>query len=594
MTTARRRASGGAAEAQAASSRAPRAADAPGRAPRAADALLGRAMLAFVGERLPRWVAIRLRDAPAAGMTVFRHHNVRSPGQVRELTEAFQRAGTANAGGGAGGAGTAPMLVATDQEGGQVQALGEGPTAFAGNMALGAVGDEGLAERVGRAIGLESRAVGVNVVYAPALDLAAEPANTALGIRSFGDDPVAVARLGAALVRGLQGAGAAACVKHFPGLGEVGQDTHHGLGVVASSRVELDRAALVPFRAAIDAGVRIVMSAHVAVPALTGDPALPATLSRRVMDGLLRGELGFRGLTISDALDMRALAQGAAQAVEIIAVVRAGVDLLLCAADRPALRRIEATLVAAASRGLFEERELLAANARVAALRSRLAGAGMAPDLSVVGCAEHRALSRELAERSVTLVRGWGGAAGGLGHAVGEPTPSATLPAHARILAIMPQPTDLTPADTSSTVEPGLARALRTRFASVEEVVVGIAPSANEIASLRASAAGFDAVVVGTIDAIRQPAQFDLVRAIASAGRPTVAVALRTPWEVAQLPADVAVVCTYSILPDSLEALAAGLSGAIPFVGRLPVEAPGVSRALGLGSRLAQPAAVPA
>ena len=576
-----------------------------------ADALLGRMMLAFEGERFPRWVAARLRDAPAAGMTIFRHHNVRSPGQVRELIEAFQRAGAVNAWGGAGGAGTAPLLVAADQEGGQLLGLGEGPTAFAGSMALGAVGDERLAERVGAAIGRESRAMGVNVVYAPVLDVAVEPGNVGLGIRSFGDDPAAVGRLGAAVVRGLQGSGVAATGKHFPGLGEVRQDPHHGLGVVLGEREALDTMALAPFRAAIDAGVRLVMSAHVALPALTGDPTLPATLSATVMEGLLRRELGFRGVTISDALDMRALAQGAAQAVEIVALVRAGVDLLLCSTDRRAQRRIETTLAAAASRGLFDARELAASGARVAALRAWLGAAGPAPDLEVVGCSEHRALSRELAERSITLVRGWRGDAiaaagrrggadaapagrrGGSGaaahrhegpgaaarrhEATGAATSPALIPADATILAIMPQPTDLTPADTSSTVEPGLGRALRTRFASVEEIVVGMAPTVAEIAGLRERATAFDAVVVGTIDAIRQPGQLQLVRAIAASGRPIVAVALRTPWDVAHYPAEVAAACTYSILPDPLEALAAALAGAIPFAGRLPVAVDGVA-----------------
>ena len=176
-------------------------------------------------------------------------------------------------------------------------------------------------------------------------------------------------------------------------------------------------------------------------------------------------------------------------------------------------------------------------------------------------------MSRELAERSVTLVRG----AGGAGDA------GALVPPHATILAIMPQPTDLTPADTSSTVPPGLGRALRTRFESVEEVVVGVAPTDGEISGLRARAAEFDAVVVGTIDAIRQPAQFDLVEAVVSAGRPTIAVALRTPWDAARYPASAAAACTYSILPDSLGALAAGLAGAIPFAGRLPVSVPGIT-----------------
>jgi beta-N-acetylhexosaminidase len=517
-------------------------------------------MLAFVGETLPDWVVARLARAPVAGMTVFRHHNVRSPGQVRELTEAFQRAGraggaTARSGGPAGA--TAPLLVAADQEGGQLQALGDETTAFAGNMALGAVGDDGLAERVGVAIGREAQAMGVNVVYSPVLDIASEPANTALGVRSFGDDPADVARLGAAMIRGLQAAGVAATVKHFPGLGAVREDTHFGLGSVRDDRSTLDATTLVPFRAAIAAGARVAMSAHIAVPALTGEPTLPATLSRLVMSGLLRDELAFEGVTISDALDMRALAQGADQAAQIEAAVRAGVDLLLCAADRDALGRIEAALVGAEARGGFDAAEVSASIRRVAELRAWLGSAGPAPDLDVVGCDDHRALSRELAERSMTLVRG-----------------NPVLPGDARIIAIMPRPTDLTPADTSSTIEPGLGRALRTRFGSVEEVVVGIAPSDAEISALRQRAAEFDAVVVGTIDAIRQPTQFELVEAVASVGRRTVGVALRTPWDVAGYSRVAAAVAIYSILPDSLDALASGLAGAIPFAGQLPVVVP--------------------
>jgi beta-N-acetylhexosaminidase len=524
--------------------------------------ILGRMMLAFAGEGLPDWVAKRLR-APAAGMTIFRHHNVRSPGQVRELTEAFQRAGAdwagAHSGAGArGGATPLPLLVAADQECGQFQALGDDATQFAGNMALGAVGDEDLVERVARAIALEARAMGVNVVYAPSLDLASEPANAALGIRCFGDDPAAVARLGAAMIHGLQAAGVAAAFKHFPGLGDVRDDTHYGLAVVDADRARLDSVTLAPFRAGVRAGARLAMSAHVAVPALTGDPTLPATLSGAVMDGLLRGELGFGGVTISDALDMGALAQGAGQAAQIEAAVLAGVDLLLCAADRTAQGQIMAALVGAASAGRFDPVALDASSARVEALRVWLAAAEPQPDLDVVGSAPHRALSQELAARSITLARG----------------PLQPIPPHATILAVMPQPTDLTPADTSSTVAPGLGRALRARFGSVEEIVVGIAPTAAEIAGVRAAAARADAVVVGTIDAIRQPGQLDLVEAVVAANPRTVVVALRTPWDVARLPAGIPALCTYSILPDPLDALAAVLAGAATATGRLPVSIP--------------------
>ena len=176
-------------------------------------------------------------------------------------------------------------------------------------MALGAVDDEALTERVGVAIGREARALGVNVVYAPSVDLASEPGNSSLGIRSFGDDPGAVGRHGASMVRGLQSAGVAASAKHFPGLGTLAQDTHHALGVVEGSPDHLDAHEFAPFRAAIAAGAKLMMSAHVAVPALTGDPTLPATLSRTVMGGTLRDRFGFGGLTISDALDMQALAR---------------------------------------------------------------------------------------------------------------------------------------------------------------------------------------------------------------------------------------------------------------------------------------------
>jgi beta-N-acetylhexosaminidase len=526
--------------------------------------ILERLMLAFEGERLPGWVERRLADGPVAGVTLFRAFNVVSPAQVRELAEAFQRAGAGEPGrSGPDG----PLLVAADQEGGQLMALGDATTQFAGNMALGAVDDEGLTEQVGAAIGREARAMGVNVMYTPVLDLADEPANANMGIRAFGDDPEAVARHGAATVRGLQSAGVAATAKHFPGLGGVAQDTHHGLGVVRGDRKRLLANEFAPFRAAFVAGARLTMSAHVAVPALTGDETLPATLSRTMMTDTLRDELGFRGISISDALDMRALAQGAAQAVEVIAAIRSGIDLLLGTADRAALRRIESTLVAAAARRLFDADELEASRTRLAELRSWIAAAGPAPDVDVVGSEAHRALSRELAERALTRTdRARGG---------GAPAPIA-LAATWRILAIMPEPTDLTPADTSSAVAPGLGRALRTRFASVDDVVVGVAPSDTEIAGVRERAGSFDAVVVGTIEAHRQPAQAALVRALAATGTPTIAVALRTPWDVAVYPADVPAICTYSILPDPLEALARALAGEIGFPGRLPVAVRGV------------------
>ncbi len=521
-------------------------------------AILGRLIVAFEGERLPAWMADRLASEPAAGVTLFRFANVASPGQVRELTDALQAASRRR------DPLAPPLLIAADQEGGQLMALGDGPTAFAGNMALGAVGDADLARRVGRAIGTELRAMGVSLAYAPVLDVATNPSNPAIGIRSFGDDPAEVGRLGAAFVRGLHSAGVAAAGKHFPGLGDVSVDTHHELASVARDRARLDAVELAPYRPAISAGLDVVMSGHVALPAVTGRDDLPATLSPVVMGRLLRRDLGFRGVTLTDALDMAALAQGDGQVVDVIAAIRAGVDLLLCSPDRAARERIEDGLRRAAARDLFDPAGLARSAGRVERLRRRLGPSGalgrrVRADLADVGGHAHKTLARELAERSVTLVRDDAG----------------VLPLHlaadARVLAVMPSPRDLTPADTSSTVPPGLAAALRRVHPGVEEIVTSHPPTTAEIAAARARAREVDLVVIGTINAAMDHAQVELVEAVLGAGKPVVTVALRVPTDLAAYPESLTHLATYSILPDSLAALADILVGRLEPTGRSPM-----------------------
>ena len=526
------------------------------------EAILGRLMLAFNGTTVPPWLGERLAAAPAAGVTLFRAPNVRNPAQVRRLTSGLQAA----AGRGAAGDGL-PLLIAADQEGGQLLALGDGFTPFGSPMAIGATGDAALAERVGTAIGRELRAVGVNVNYAPVLDVAVNPANPALGIRSFGDDPNAVARLGAAWLGGLQAAGVAGVGKHFPGAGAAAEDTHLELAIVDRSRERLDALELMPFKAAIAAGVQMVMSGHFASPALTGSRTLPATLSRRVMADLLRDELGFRGVVITDALDMKALPQDATQAVDVLAAIAAGVDLLLATPDRRAQRRIELALRRAAEVDLFEADAVRASAARIAGLRHWLAGFED-PELEVVGSSEHAAIARELAERSLTLVR----------------DEARLLPLRlspdARLLAIMPTPRDLTPADTSSYVRPGLAAALRARHPAVDEIVTGHPPTAAEVAGVLERAGRYDAILVGTISATPGSPQAALVDGLLATGRPVVTVALRTPWDLAAYPQAGTHICTYSILPESMAALAAAILGASskpPFPGRLPVSIEGIA-----------------
>jgi len=312
----------------------------------------------------------------------------------------------------------------------------------------------------------------------------------------------------------------------------------------------------------VAAGVRLIMVGHCPVPAVTGRSDLPASLSGDIVR-LARSDLGFHGVIITDALEMGSIAQGTGNVVDAIAALRAGSDLLLCSDDRDQHEAMRRGLALALSRGLIHESDLGRSRGRVQALRRWLAGF-TDPGMDVVGCAEHRGSARELAERSVTLVR----------------DEASCLPirleAGAPVATVMPRPHDLTPADTSATVAPGLAAAIRGRHGRVDEYVVPLRPAADEIAELRRRAPRYDLLVVGTIDACAHPEQAELVRALLTTGVSMVAVAMRTPSDLVAYPEAPTYVCTYGVLPPAMDALAAALWGAVPFRGRLPVMVSGL------------------
>ncbi|HYB54332.1 MAG TPA: beta-N-acetylhexosaminidase [Thermoanaerobaculia bacterium] len=258
-------------------------------------------------------------------------------------------------------------LIAIDQEGGRVARLGAPFTEWPPMRRLGETRNAGLARAAGRAIGRELSSVGINCDFAPVLDVDSNPENPVIGDRSFGRDPALVARLGCAFSRGLAEAGLIPCGKHFPGHGDTALDSHLALPRVDRSRRELMRCEIAPFRRAVRSGVPMLMSAHVLYPAL--DAELPATLSRAIMTELLRGQLGFRGVLVSDDLAMQALAGHGTVGELAVSALAAGCDLLLACQSLEAGEEAVAALKSALRRGRLDPARAREALARVRRLR---------------------------------------------------------------------------------------------------------------------------------------------------------------------------------------------------------------------------------
>ncbi len=322
--------------------------------------------------------------------------NVDNPKQVRELTTGLRAAA------GKLPAGPAPFLIGTDQEYGVVTRITDGVTLLPSPLAAGAAGDPALTEAAWRAAGAELAAMGINLDFAPVADVLATR-STVIGSRSFGADPRNASAQVAGAVRGLQAEGVAASVKHFPGHGLTAADSHKDLPVVGQSRGVLDRTAFPPFRAGIDAGAMAVMSAHLDVRAI--DPGTPATFSHKLLTDVLRGQLGFEGVVITDGMNM-APAKRWSPGEAAVRALNAGNDLILMT---PNVGQAYDGLLAALKDGSLPRARLVDAVTRVLTMKFKLADRPT-PDLSTLGGAEHRKAADALAAAAVTVLRGTCGA----------------------------------------------------------------------------------------------------------------------------------------------------------------------------------------
>jgi beta-N-acetylhexosaminidase len=348
------------------------------------------AIAGFAGHSIPADLRALAREFDLGGIILFAR-NVESPEQVAEIAREAQAL-----------AGELPLWVSVDQEGGRVARLRSPFTVWPPMLALGRSGDEGLARRFAQALAAELKAVGVNLDYTPVLDINTNPKNPVIGDRALGDKPEDVARLGRVVIETLQAEGIAACGKHFPGHGDTSTDSHFELPLIEHPPDRLDAVELVPFKAAIEAGVACIMTAHILVPAL--DEERPATLSPAVVDDLLKTKLGYAGLVLTDDLEMKAISSRFPTPEATVRAIAAGVDVvLLCGASQePQFAAMEALVHAVEDRVLPLKRveDALARHRRakerfLAGPRSRpLAGRALR---TLLGRDEHQAIAAEMA-----------------------------------------------------------------------------------------------------------------------------------------------------------------------------------------------------
>lgn len=502
-------------------------------------------MIGFPGTALDSSFATQIKEDGIGGVILFTR-NVVDGAQLRSVTDDLQALVPAEL----------PLLISIDQEGGIVSRIAPAAgTAFPGNMALGATGSSALTEAAAYAVGEELRALGINFNLAPVLDVNNNPRNPVIGVRSYSEDPALVGELGSAAARGYQRAGVLACGKHFPGHGDTAVDSHLAFSAVPHPKERLQAVELVPFRAAIKEGIGAIMTAHVGFPAYEPEEGRPATLSHAVLTGLLRDELGFDGLVITDCMEMKAIADNFGTVPAAVEAIKAGADLVLISHTQETQRAAVKAIAAAIESGEIPAERAEAALARVTAARKRVASVGR-PGLEVLKSEQHEALSAQIAEAAVTVVKDEAGllpvSPEGLGVIVCGTVPQSFAEEY-----------------TAFAHDPALAQAFRAAVPGAELLVVDREPSAAQVEAAVALAGRSSTVVLGTYLALQFPKQAELVAAVQAANGRTVVVAQRSPYDLRAFEAGT-YVAQYEEKPTMANAVVAALlSGKAS--GKLPV-----------------------
>ena len=517
---------------------------------------------------MPMQETIDLIQKYHVGNIIFFKRNIHDAQQVLELTQYLQ--GLARAAGH-----QQPLLIMIDQENGMVGRFGENTTIFPGNMALGAIGSEQIAYEVALATGRELKALGINMNLAPDVDVNNNPANPVIGVRSFGEDPELVARLGSAMVEGYHDASIITTLKHFPGHGDTSVDSHLSLPTVPYSVERLDALELVPFKHAIAAGADTVMTAHLYLPLLMQREMLPATISYEIVTQLLRERLGFEGVIISDCMEMRAVSDSVGVGPGTVKALQAGVDLVLISHHHTLQRNGIDAIYAALQDGTLSVERIQQAAERVLQLKARTLtwDAPSRDDIGIIGNEAHQRLRDDAYTRSTTLVRDTNNLL------------PLRLQAEQRLLLLFLQPAIFSGAVDTEFTGDALVEHIQQRHPNIDTLTMTAQTAQRDATKLQQAVDLADLVLVVTANANQDPYQGHIVQQILHTGKPVIGIAAYNPYDLLAFPELGTYLVTYEYTQPALAAAARVLFGEIEPRGRLPVSIPGLY-AVGAGTRV--------
>lgn len=502
-------------------------------------------MCYFEGPALSANLKRMIGDLKIGGVILYSSRgNIVSTGQVSDLCRNLRSFASSS--------GSWPLFIGIDQEGGLIQRITEGVTRFPGNMALGAANDEKLAAEAAGVMARELSALGINMNFAPVADVNNNPFNPVIGVRAFGSSPELVSRLSGAMASAFASEGVVPSAKHFPGHGNTETDSHSGLPLISSTREELEKTEFPPFRTLVTSGVPMVMTAHVLVLAL--DPELPATLSPSIL-GMLRKEMGFSGVIITDSMGMGALKKGRTVAEAAIAAFNAGADILLFGADRGYEEQehflIYEALLEACRNGTIPEQRLDEAVGRILDLKEKAVIFREPEEMPGirVPCPEGELIAGRVAAKSVTLVRGWREA-------------SEKIQKGEKIPLVWPEE------------QRTAAEILVETCPFFDLLALPGKPGKEEVRLLSEKLGDQEVIFAADYDCWKNEPWLDLLRTL---GQERVfLLSARTPYSLLALPEAKGFFALYSDVPATMKALGQILNGKASPMGKLPVELPGL------------------